>query len=133
MEKIKNNLGSEKLNLMFDTLLIQTVQQNITYDEYINNSTNIFFGEFQQLCSWNQKYGYKFNIYKDHLINNKKHFHFDNDEKNVHLKLDFEGNILESIGEIDKNVYKVLKKFLQQDSVSKELNKLWDKNNLNNG
>lgn len=34
--------------------------------------------------------------------------------------------------EIDKKVHKVLKKFLQQESVSKELNQLWNKNNLTN-
>lgn len=140
MEENKNIIGEEKVNLMFDCLLIQTVQRGITYEEFLEiNSDDIFFGEFQQLSSWNQKYGYKFNVYNDHLINNKfskfhnkKHFHLDNNEKNVHLKLDFDGNILESIGEIDKKVYKVLKKFLQQESVSKELNQLWDKNNSTN-
>lgn len=133
MKENKNIIGEEKLNLMFDCLLIQTVQRGITYEEFFKiDSGDVFFGEFQQLSSWNQKYGYKFSVYNDHLINNKKHFHLDNNEKNVHLKLDFDGNILESIGEIDKKVHKVLKNFLQQESVYKELNQLWGKNNSTN-
>lgn len=97
MEENKNIIGEEKLNLMFDCLLIQTIQRGITYEEFLKiDSDDVFFGEFQQLSSWNQKYGYKFNVYKDHLINNKKHFHLYNNEKNIHLKLDFNGNILES-------------------------------------
>ena len=137
MKKTKNVLGTEKLeeklNLMFDTLLIQTVQRGITYDEFVViNTNNEFFGEFQQLSSWKQKYGYTFNVYNDHFIESEKHFHFDNKEKNVHLRMDFKGNVLDGKGQIDKKVHKVLKKFIQQESVYVELNQLWNKNNLTN-
>lgn len=135
MEKTDNAIGTEKLDLMFDTLLIQTIQRGITYEEFIDiDSEDEFFGEFQQLSSWQQKYGYKFNVYNDHLIDDKKHFHFDNKEKNVHLKMDFEGNILEDKGKsrIDRRVHDILKKFLKQKSTTEELNQLWKKNNSPN-
>lgn len=112
----KNNLeGIEKLDLMFDALLVQTVKRGITYEEYLLiNSEEEFYGEFEQMNSWSQQFGYKFSIYKDHLIDGKKHFHFDHDEKNVHLKLDFDGNILRDVSQngIDRSVHKVLIAFL---------------------
>lgn len=124
--------GLDKLDLMFDSLLVQTVKIDISYEEYeVINSNEEFYGEFQQLNSWNQQYGYKFNVYTDHLIKDKKHFHFENKEKDVHLKLDFEGNILEKVGknDIDRKVHKLLKKFLQQPSVMEQWNKIYNKNN----
>lgn len=66
-------------------------------------------------------------MYNDHLIDGKKHFHFDNNEKKVHIKMDFNGNILECKGRINKKVHNILISFLQQESVSKELVQLWDK------
>lgn len=130
----ENNIadGAEKLNLMFDGLLVQTLKRDISYEEFIEiNAKEEFYGEFEQLSSWKQQFGYKFNVYNDHLIEDQQHFHFDNSEKNVHLKMDFEGNILEDNGKnrIDKKVQKILKKFLQQQSVKNEWNQLWDKNN----
>lgn len=124
--------GLEKLDLMFDGLLVQTIKIDITYEEYlVIDSNEEFYGEFQQLSSWKQQYGYRFHIYNDHFIDGKRHFHFENKEKNVHLKLDFEGNILEKVGkdDIDNKVHKILKKFLQQQSVVVEWRKIWDKNN----
>lgn len=124
--------GTEKLNLMFDGLLVQTIKRQISYDEFIEiNAKDEFYGEFEQLCSWRQQFGYKFSIYNDHLIDDQKHFHFDNSEKNIHLKMDFAGNILEDNGKnrIDKKVHKILKKFLKQQSVKEEWNLLWNKNN----
>lgn len=132
MEKSEAPTGIGKIEVLFDTLLIQTVKQNITYEEYVEiNSQGEFFGEFEQLNSWRQQFGYKFSVYNDHFIDGKKHFHLDNDEKNVHLKLDFEGNILEDNGrgQLDKKVHKVLIKFLKQPNVIEEWNMLWNKNN----
>ena len=132
MKDIKTIEGIQKLDLMFDTLLIQTVKRDITYEEYEKiNSKEEFYGEFEQLNSWKQQFGFKFSVYNDHLIDEKKHFHLDNNEKNVHLKLDFNGNILEDKGKnkIDKKTHKILKKFLQQPSVIQEWSSLWDKNN----
>jgi hypothetical protein len=132
MEEKNGVEGLEKLTLMFDGLLVQTVKIDITYEEYVViDSNEEFYGEFQQLSSWKQQHGYKFNIYNDHFIDGKKHFHFENKEKDVHLKLDFEGNILQKVGknDIDSKVLKVLKKFLQQPSVVEEWNKIWNKNN----
>lgn len=124
--------GSEKLNLMFDGLLIQTLKAGISFEDFLEkNSKNEFYGEFEQLSSWNQRFNYRFSVYNDHLINGKKHFHFDNNEKRVQLKMDFSGEILEDNGRntIDKNVHKKLRKFLQLPDVINELNALWDKNN----
>lgn len=124
--------GIEKLNLMFDGLLVQTIKRQISYDEFISMNSNAeFYGEFEQLSSWRQQFGYKFSIYNDHLIDDQKHFHFDNSEKNVHLKMDFDGNILEDNGKnrIDKKVHKILKRFLKQQSVKGKWNHLWNKNN----
>ena len=135
MDKKVSTEGIDKLDLMFDALLVQTVKKGITYDEYLVIDANEeFYGEFEQLESWKRQFGYKFNIYNDHLINGKKHFHLDNQEKNVHLKMDFDGNILEDLGKgrLDKSVHKVLKKFLQQSNVIAEWNKLWNKNNPQN-
>jgi hypothetical protein len=132
MKQEEGAIGTEKLNLMFDTLLTQTVQRGITYEEFVKiDAEEEFFGEFEQLNSWKQKHGYKFNVYNDHLIEGKKHFHLDNSAKNVHLKLDFEGNVLEDNGRntIEKNVHKLLRNFLQQSSSIMELNELWNKNN----
>jgi hypothetical protein len=132
MEEKLDIEGLKKLTLMFDALLVQTIKKGITYEEYLEiNSNEEFYGEFQQLNSWNQQYGYTFNVYNDHLINDKKHFHFENKEKMVHFKMDFDGNILEKVGknDIDSGVHKKLRKFLKQESVVIEWNKLWDKNN----
>lgn len=132
MGEIKVAEGASKLNIMFDGLLIQTLKRNISYEEFVQiNSNDEFYGEFEQLSSWNQQFGYKFSVYNDHLIEEKKHFHFDNDEKKVHLKMDFDGNILEDNGKnrIDKRVHKILKQFLRQQSVKEEWNHLWNKNN----
>ena len=128
----KRTEGADKVELMFDTLLIQTVKRDKTYEEFIEIDANgEFYGEFEQLNSWKRQFGYKFNIYNDHLIDWKKHFHLDHEEKNIHLKLDFEGNILEDKGKnrIDKKVHKVLKKFLLQPNIIEEWNALYDKNN----
>jgi hypothetical protein len=124
--------GIEKIELMFDTLLIQTFKRGITYEEFAKIDANEeFYGEFEQLSSWQRQFGFKFNIYNDHLIDGKKHFHLDNQAKGIHLKLDFSGNILEDKGKnrIDKKAHRVLMKFLMQPSVIKEANKLWNKNN----
>jgi hypothetical protein len=124
--------GTSKLDLMFDALLVQTIKIEISYEEFVEiNARDEFYGEFEQLGSWRQQFGYKFSVYNDHLIDEQKHFHFDNSEKNIHLKMDFDGNILEDNGRnrIDKKVHKILKKFLQQPSVVAEWNVLWNKNN----
>lgn len=45
--------GLEKFDLMFDALLVQTIKNGITYEEYlIIDSNEEFYGEFQQLNSW---------------------------------------------------------------------------------
>lgn len=135
MEQKVNIEGIEKVELMFDTLLVQTVKRGITYDEFVTiDSNDEFYGEFQQLSSWNRQFGYKFNVYNDHLILDKKHFHFENKERDVHVKMDFQGNVLEDIGanRIDKAVHKVLGKFLEQPGIIKELNALWNKMNPQN-
>ena len=130
-EQCRNFVKSEdwksafKLAKGFDALFTKEElgKIDISYEEYeVINSNEEFYGEFQQLNSWNQQYGYKFNVYTDHLIKDKKHFHFENKEKDVHLKLDFEGNILEKVGknDIDRKVHKLLKKFLQQPSVMEQ-------------
>ncbi|MFT5749926.1 MAG: hypothetical protein ACI93S_001199 [Ancylomarina sp.] len=132
MKKVASTQGIKKIEIMFDTLLIQTVKRDISYEEYVELDANgEFYGEFEQLNSWKQQFGYTFHIYTDHLINDKQHFHLDNKEKNIHLKLDFEGNILEDKGNkrIDQKVHKVLKKFLLQPNVIIEWNKMWNKNN----
>lgn len=135
MEENVSIEGTEKLELMFDTLLVQTVKRGVTYEEYvIIDSNDEFYGEFKQLSSWNKQFGYKFNVYNDHLILDKKHFHFENKEKSVHVKMDFQGNILEDIGinRIDKAVHKVLISFLEQPNIIKELNQSWDQMNPKN-
>ena len=65
----KRTEGADKVELMFDTLLIQTVKRDKTYEEFIEIDANgEFYGEFEQLNSWKRQFGYKFNIYNDHLI-----------------------------------------------------------------
>ena len=49
---------------------------------------------FSQVKEWKNNYGFKLNVYKDHLIDNKEHFHFEKRSDNIILKIDFDVNIL---------------------------------------
>lgn len=116
------------LDLRFDDLLLQTQKYKLSHEEIIAGRR---IDEFQQLNSWRLKYGYKLNIYSnDHLINGKPHFHFDNDEKNVHCKMSFDGDILNSTANsIPPNVFKDLLFFLKIQEHSKTIRMMWNEKN----
>ncbi len=116
------------IELIFDDLLTQIIKGNLTHEEI---EKGIRYEEFQQVSEWKLKYGYKFNVYSnDHLINGKKHFHFDNKSENVFTKFDFKGNLLETKGKpIPSNIMKELIYFLKKESTQINLHKLWDEQN----
>lgn len=116
-----------KINFSFDDYLKQRTR--LTPEE-IDQGKRIEF--FEQFKPWSLKYGYKFNVYKDHLIDGEKHFHFDNSEANIFCKVSFDGTILETKkNSIPANVHKDLKKFLSKEKNIISLNELWDKKNKN--
>lgn len=116
------------IELIFDDLLTQIIKGNLTHEEI---EKGIRYEEFQQVSEWKLKYGYKFNVYSnDHLINGKKHFHFDNKSDKVFAKFDFKGNLLESKGKpIPSNIMKELMYFVKKESTQINLHKLWDEQN----
>lgn len=135
--KTKKTLGlfvkeeNKRLEFMFDSLLFQTVKGKLSHNDIENGKR---YDEFKQVKGWELKYGYKFNIYSnDHLIDGKKHFHFDNKAENIFCKFDFDGNILESNGKnpIPSNILKDLQYFIKKPSTSNLLNEMWDHLNPN--
>ncbi len=123
--------GTKRIDLIFDDLLTQIIKGNLSHDDL---EKGIRYEEFQQVSEWKLKYGYKFNVYSnDHLIDGKKHFHFDNKSENVFAKLDFQCNLLEVKGgkKIPANVFKELKYFVAKESIQSALHKLWNDQNPN--
>lgn len=126
-EPISTEVG---LDRSFDELLLQTQDQGLTFEqiEYKHKHEQL-----QKIKDWNSKYGYALNIYSnEHLIEGKKHFHFDNKEKGIHAKVDFDGNVLEVKGKnIPSNIEKDLKYFLTQSYVRRILEEVWKNKNPN--
>jgi len=117
---------SEKYGIdrYFDDLLFQT-SKGLTHEQLEKGRR---YESFVQVKEWKARFGCKFNVYSnDHLIDGKKHFHLDNNEANIHCKLDFEGNVLEQKGNnsIPSNVMKDLKYFLSNAKMVNELNTTW--------
>jgi hypothetical protein len=119
---------SNELDWWFDDLLIQVIRGNLSH-EAIENGRRIEM--FRQVKDWKALYGYKFNIYSnDHLIDGKKHFHFDNNAADVHSKLDFEGNVLEETSKpIPANILKELLYFMNNSGIKEKLHAMWDEQN----
>lgn len=119
---------NQKLDRYFDDLLFQTVSGGLTHEQLENGLRH---DQFQKVKEWKSKYGFSFSIYgNEHLINGKKHFHFDNKEKEIFSKIDFEGNILEIKGKnIPSNIEKDLKYFLQKSYVKPLLEEFWNNKN----
>lgn len=121
--------GTKTIDLIFDDLLTQIIKGNLSHDDL---ASKVRYEEFQQVSQWKLKYGYKFNIYSnDHLIDGKKHFHFDNKAQNICTKLDFQCNVLEIKGSkpIPANVFKELKYFVAKENIQSILHKLWNDQN----
>lgn len=117
-------IPTTSLDRSFDELLRDIILRKHTHEqvEYISKHT-----QYQKLKEWNSRFGYEFNIYSnDHLIFGKPHFHFDNPERGVNAKIDFDGKVL-SIGTkpIPSNIYKELKYFLKKDYVQRILTENW--------
>lgn len=114
---------------LFDEILYQ-FSKGISYENYNKGQRWI---EFEKIKEWKSKFGYNFNIYSnDHLINNKPHFHFDNKEKEIYTKIDFYGNVLESLGnDIPKKILKDLEFFLTDDKIQKIISEKWNERNPN--
>lgn len=117
----------DKINQFFDDHLYQ-ISKGVTHDQL---DRNIRHHEFNSVKEWNSRFGYKFHIYNDHLINNQRHFHFYNKDNTIHCKIDFSGNILDSLGvnEIPPNIKKELDYFLIQSNTISILNDYWNKMN----
>jgi hypothetical protein len=112
----------------FDDLLFQTQRGKVTHEQLENG---IRYEQFEQFKEWKSRYGYKFNIYSnEHFINGEKHFHFGN-KQGVCCKIDFEGNVIESIGakNIPPNILKELSYFLAKKTVNENLHKIWNDKN----
>ncbi len=115
------------LNQIFDDLLIQTIKYGLSHEQL---EKGVRFDEFEQVAQWKQKFGYKFNIYgKDHFIDGKPHFHFDNQEEGVFSKIDFEGNVKESSGVVPAKILKELSYFLRQEPIRKKIRDMWNEKN----
>lgn len=122
---------AEKLNRRFDDLLKPILKHDYTFEQATD--PNSMYIELEQVFEWRSRYGYTFNIHSnDHEIDGKRHFHFDNKEAKVFLKMDFDGNILESNGRknIDKKIHKILKKFLKLPDIARRVNLMWETKNL---
>lgn len=119
----------ENLDKSFDGLLYQ-FSKGITYGSY---KKGLRYHEFEQIKEWKSKFGFKFNIYgNDHLIDGKPHFHFDNEEKDIACKIDFQGNILECKGsEVPSKTLKDLQFFLFQEKIQKIIHDKWNDKNPN--
>lgn len=116
------------LNRCFDDLKFQ-FEKGLTIESHKQGTRYV---ELEKVKEWESRYNYTFNIYgKEHLIDNKPHFHFDNKEKGVSCKISFEGEILESKGknEIDKKVHKELKYFLKEEGIQEILVSKWNEKN----
>lgn len=118
-----------KINVIFDEFIEQTITYGISHERYENGTR---YEKFVQVKEWKSKFGYTFSVYSnDHLIDGKRHFHFDNSNSKIFSKIDFEGNILEEKGgnSIPSNIKKELVYFLKKDGSKKMLNDMWDKLN----
>jgi hypothetical protein len=117
------------LDKLFDDLLFQTLRGKVTHEQL---EQGIRFDQFEQVKSWKQNYGYRFNIYSnDHLIDGKKHFHFNNESENIFCKIDFNGNILETNNpdSVSSKILKELRYFLSKDNTRKLIEEMWDLKN----
>lgn len=113
IKKMKN------IEQQFDELLYQ-FSKGVTYENYKKGRR---YFEFEKFKEWKSRFGYIFNINSnDHLINNQPHFHFDNNEKNIHTKIDFNGSIVECVGDdVPKKILKDLLFFLNDEKIQKSL------------
>lgn len=119
----------DDLDFMFDDLLFQIIVGKMQYSDL---EKGIKYYQKQQLPRWQLKFGFKFNIYcNDHLIEGKPHFHFDNKEQKIYCKMDFDGNVLESLGNrlIPSRVQKELKYFLSKKENKENLIQMWNEKN----
>lgn len=117
-------IPTSSIDRSFDELLRDVILKRQTHEQIEYEAAHT---QYQKFKEWNSRFGYKFNIYSnDHLISGKPHFHFDNQEKGIKAKIDFDGNIL-SIGPkpIPSNIYKELKYFLAKNYVQKILIENW--------
>jgi len=87
------NKTDKELEKKFEIIFFH-LEKGVTKKQYL---AGLRYEIFSQVKEWKNNYGYKLNIYKDHLINNKEHFHFDKKSDNISLKIDFDGNILENL------------------------------------
>lgn len=121
---------NERLDREFDDLLKPMLKHGFTFEQATD--PNSMYVELEQVMEWKSRYGFTFNIWpNDHLIDGKRHFHFDNKAQGIALKLDFDGNILENKGkkELESKMLKILKKFVKLPHIQKRINQLWEKNN----
>lgn len=111
---------------IFDSHLFQ-IEKGVSHEQLDKGIRCQTFNNFKE---WKSKYGYKFHIYNDHLINGQRHFHFFNKDGSVHCKIDFTGSILESVsGKIPKNIHNELIYFLNKPNILGTLNSYWNKMN----
>lgn len=123
-------MNIDRLNQIFDDILTQTIAYGFTHEQLDAGRRR---DGLEQVKEWKLKYGYKFSVYSnDHLIDGKRHFHFDNAANDIRCKFDFEGNILESSGrnEIPANVLKDLRYFLNKGA-RRSLDEMWERLNPN--
>lgn len=117
----------DDLDMFFDDILFQ-FSKGVTYEMY---EKGIRYEQFEQVKEWQSKFGFKFNIYSnDHLIDGKKHFHFDHKEQGIACKMDFQGNVLECKGKtIPPKVLKDLQFFVRREHIQKLIHAEWDNKN----
>ena len=127
--KVKGNYDFQTVDGKFDELLFQVSKGN-TFENY---EKGVRYIGLEQVKEWKSRFGYKFSIYSnDHFINNKPHFHLDNEANEVHCKISFDGELFESKNkEIPKNIYKELKKFLSKNEIQIILKDRWNLMNPN--
>lgn len=91
MIKTKTKSGFSDIDRSFDELKFQ-LEKGLTIESY---SSGTRYLELEKVKEWKSKFGYVFNIYgNEHFINNKPHFHFDNNEEGVSCKISFDGEML---------------------------------------
>lgn len=119
----------ERLNMMFDEFLTM-MELGLTHEDH-KAGKRMSVDSFEQFREWKGRNGWHFNIYgNDHLIDGKKHFHFDHKEKKVFAKVDFDGNVLElkNQNDVPSRILKDLRYFLSGYNRTK-MEEIWDRLN----
>ena len=120
----------DKLNQLFDEIIHQLEKGNTIE----GLKKGLLYYEFHQVKEWKSKYGYRFHVYSnDHLIDKKPHFHIVKESEGIDCRFFFNGSIYDCKGQnkLEKKVSVALEYFLECRSNIAILISLWNNKNPN--